>query len=50
MGAIHIIQKGDTLAKLAKRYYGKCSRWREILEKNGMKSTRELIPGKIIKV
>ena len=50
MGIIHTIQKGDTLVKLAKRYYGECSRWREILEKNGMKSTRELIPGKIIKV
>lgn len=31
---IHTVKRGDTLGKIAKRYYGKESRWREIYAAN----------------
>jgi nucleoid-associated protein YgaU len=33
-GRTHVVQKGDTLYKLARQYYGSEKRWKEIWEAN----------------
>ena len=33
-GRTHVVQKGDTLYKLARKYYGSEKRWKEIWEAN----------------
>jgi len=43
----YIIKKGDTLSKIAKKFYGDADRWRKIYEKNKkvIKNPNILIPG-----
>lgn len=43
----YTIKKGDTLSKIAKKFYGNANKWREIYQKNKkvIKNPNILIPG-----
>lgn len=45
----YIFKKGDTLYKLAIKWYGDSSRWRELADKNGIKDVRKIPVGKKLK-
>ena len=51
-GRRHTVGPGDTLMKLAQRYYGSRSRWRDIFNANRdvMKSESSLKPGMELKI
>jgi LysM repeat protein len=48
----YIVQPGDTLQKIAKKYYGQSGRWNEIFQANKgtMDSPDKIYPGKILKI
>jgi hypothetical protein len=46
----HTIQPGETLDRLAARYYGDPFRWRPIAEANGIRDPFSLKPGRIIDI
>lgn len=41
----YTVQKGDTLARIAKKLYGDAARWREIAAANPALDTKKLAPG-----
>ncbi len=49
---IYIVQKGDTLGKIAKKVYGKSARWKEIYDANrdALKSPHKIYPGQKLKI
>jgi nucleoid-associated protein YgaU len=48
----YTVQKGDSLSKIAKEFYGSANRWREIFEANRDQiSNPDLIkPGQVLKI
>ncbi len=44
----YIVQKGDTLAKIAKRVYGDMNKWTEIAEFTGIANPNLVYPGDIV--
>lgn len=46
----YVIRKGDTLRKIANRFYGDPSVWRQIAKANGIKHPNNLKPGRKIKL
>ena len=48
----YTVRKGDTLERIAKRFYGTTKRWRDIYRANQkiLKSTKQLYPGQIIEI
>lgn len=48
--ASHVLQRGETLDRLAARYYGDSFRWRPIAAANGIDDPFRLRPGRIIDI
>jgi Contractile injection system tube protein/LysM domain len=46
----HVLQPGETLDRLAARYYGDPFRWRPIAEANGIKDPFALRPGRVLDI
>ena len=46
---VYTVQKGDSLWRLAKNFYGSGSRWTEIYNYNNLKSTT-IYPGQLLKI
>ena len=48
----YVIEKGDTLSHIAKRYYGKASRWKDLFEANRevIQDPDKIFPGQKIRV
>jgi phage protein U len=46
----HVLQPGETLDRLAARYYGDPFRWRPIAEANGIKDPFSLRPGRVLDI
>lgn len=46
----HVVQRGDTLARIAADRYGNAGDWRAIAEQNRIDDPLELIPGTILEV
>jgi nucleoid-associated protein YgaU len=48
----YTVEKGDSLSKIAKRVYGKASRWREIYElnKDNIKDPDLIYPGQVLRL
>ncbi|WP_161488182.1 LysM peptidoglycan-binding domain-containing protein [Sedimentisphaera cyanobacteriorum] len=48
----HIVKKGETLSSISKKYFGKSSKWNEILRANRDKinSAAELKPGMNLRI
>jgi len=46
----HVVQQGETLAAIARRYYGRAADWREIADGNGIEDPRRLRPGTVLAV
>lgn len=46
----YTIKKGDTLRKLAARFYGEPDEWKRIAKRNKMKKSGPLKPGKVITI
>ena len=44
----YVVQKGDTLAKIASRVYGDPSKWSEIAEFTGIANPRLIYPGDVV--
>lgn len=51
-GATHTVEKGDTLSAIAKKHYGKSSRWRAIFEANRdvLSDPDRIFPGQVLKL
>jgi nucleoid-associated protein YgaU len=51
-GRTHTIAKGESLSKIAKKYYGDAKQWRKIYEanKDTIKNPDLIFPGQVIKV
>ena len=52
MTRTYTVAKGDTLAHIAKHFYGKASRWREIFEANRdqLDDPDRIYPGQVLKI
>lgn len=48
--ASHVLQRGETLDRLASRYYGDPFRWRPIADANGITDPFALRPGRILDI
>jgi nucleoid-associated protein YgaU len=46
----HVVQKGETLGAIAKRYYGSAQAWRPILEANGLRRAEDLKVGQSLTI
>ena len=46
----HVVQQGETLAAIARRYYGRAADWRAIAEGNGIEDPRRLRPGIVLAI
>ena len=48
----HVVQKGDTLSKISKHFYGSANHWNEIFQANrDQLSNPDLIkPGQVLKI
>jgi hypothetical protein len=46
----HQIQVGDTLDRIAARYYGDATRWRDIAGLNGIQDPLDLTPGRLLSI
>jgi nucleoid-associated protein YgaU len=46
----HVVRQGDTLASIARRYYGRAADWRRIADGNGIEDPRRLLPGTVLAV
>ena len=44
----HVVQRGDTLWSVSRRFYGNGNRWREIAQANGITNERRLIIGQTL--
>ncbi|MEG1971501.1 MAG: LysM peptidoglycan-binding domain-containing protein, partial [Burkholderiaceae bacterium] len=50
-GRKYKVQKGDTLRKLANKFYGSPSKWKIVAKANGIKSaTAKLKPGRVLTI
>ncbi len=47
---VHVLQQGDTLAGVARRYYDKPSQWRAVAEENRIDDARRTTPGAFLRV
>lgn len=45
---VHIVQKGDTLAKISKQHLGSCNWWPKLAELNGLENPHLIHPGQKI--
>lgn len=52
MARSYTVAKGDTLSHIAKHFYGKASRWREIFEANRdtLDDPDRIFPGQVLKI
>jgi hypothetical protein len=46
----HQIQVGDTLDRIAARYYGDSTKWRDIATLNGIQDPLDLAPGRLLSI
>ncbi len=46
----HVLQRGETLTAVARRYYVRPGEWRAIAETNGIEDPRRLTPGTILTI
>jgi hypothetical protein len=46
----HQVQVGDTLDRIAARYYGDSTRWRDIASINGIADPLDLSPGRLLAI
>jgi nucleoid-associated protein YgaU len=44
----YVVQKGDSLAKIAQRIYGDMSKWREMAELSGLENPSWIYPGDVV--
>ena len=51
-GRTYTIAKGDTLGKIAKKFYGEARQWRKLAEanKDTIKNPDLIYPGQVIKI
>jgi nucleoid-associated protein YgaU len=51
-GTFHTIKKGDNLSKIARKYYGKASKYMEIFEANKpmLKHPDKIYPGQVLRI
>jgi len=51
-GRTHTVAKGESLSKIAKRYYGDAKQWRKIFDanKDTIKNPDLIFPGQVIKI
>lgn len=47
---VHVLQQGDTLAAVARRYYDKPGKWRAVAEANRIEDARRITPGAFLRV
>jgi LysM repeat protein len=47
---IHVVQRGDTLSKIAAKYYGNANRYPEIAKANGIRNPNLIKPGQRLKI
>jgi Contractile injection system tube protein len=47
---VHVLQQGDTLAGVARRYYDKPAQWRVVAEANRIEDARRTTPGAFVRV
>lgn len=47
---VHVLQQGDTLAAVARRFYDKPSRWRPVADANRIEDPRRTVPGTFLRV
>jgi nucleoid-associated protein YgaU len=47
---VHVLQQGDTLAGVARRYYDKAAEWRAVAEANSIEDARRTTPGAFLRV
>jgi nucleoid-associated protein YgaU len=45
----HTVRRGDTLAAIAKRYYGRATQWERIRDANHLTGTL-IVPGQVLVV
>lgn len=52
LGQYHEVQKGDTLSKIAEKYYGDPSLYKDIFEanKNILKDPNKIFPGQKLRI
>lgn len=52
VGQFHEVQKGDTLSKIAEKYYGDPSLYKDIFEanKNILKDPNKIFPGQKLRI
>jgi hypothetical protein len=46
----HQVQVGDTLDRIAARYYGDSTKWRDIASLNGIQDPLDLAPGRLLSI
>jgi hypothetical protein len=46
----HVLERGDTLARIADRYYERPGEWRPIAEANAIEDPRRLTPGTFLRI
>ena len=47
---LHVVEKGETLGKIARRYYGNADAWRRILDANPSVDPKRIRPGQALVV
>jgi hypothetical protein len=47
---VHVLQQGDTLAAVARRYYDKAAQWRDVADDNRIEDVRRTTPGTFVRV
>jgi hypothetical protein len=47
---VHVLQEGDTLAAVARRYYDQPAKWRALAEANRVEDARRTAPGAFLRV
>jgi nucleoid-associated protein YgaU len=46
----HVVEQGDALDSIAKRYYDRPNAWRAIADQNSISDPRRLMPGKVLQI